>query len=197
MSKLWQSKYPNTAGASARRDGERRDEDSYLVGGSGEELVGRRLDALRFRGVLALHDRKRLRSSANIDHIAIAPAGVFVIDAKRYAGPVRREHDRVNSRPVTKLRVDRRNCSQLLGKVRKQVVDVGRVLIGAGFDVPIRPVLCFVDADWGPAGPSFTLDRVLITSPERLLGHLFTEKAIDSATTRGIAELLDRSFLPA
>lgn len=185
------------AGASARREGERRHETPFITGATGEELVGRRLAALRHRGVLALHDRKRLRTSANIDHIVIAPAGVFVVDTKLYSGPVRREFDRENSRPVTRLRVDRRNCSQLAGKVRGQVADVGRVLAEAGYEVPVRPVLCFVEADWGPGGPSFLLDRVLVTSPEHLCSRLVAEEILDSETVRCVAELLDRSFLPA
>ncbi len=35
-----------------------------------------------------LHDRRIPGSRANIDHIAIATSGVWVIDAKRYKGKV-------------------------------------------------------------------------------------------------------------
>jgi Nuclease-related domain len=35
-----------------------------------------------------LHDRRIPGSRANIDHIVVAPCGVFVIDAKNYKGRV-------------------------------------------------------------------------------------------------------------
>ena len=100
------------AGASARREGERRranrearvrerhphlggvilalrdapqHERSWSRGGGGEELVE---VALRKRcpDVAVLHDRRIPRSRANIDHIAVAATGVWVIDTKRYKG---------------------------------------------------------------------------------------------------------------
>jgi hypothetical protein len=36
----------------------------------------------------ALHDRRVSGTRANIDHFVIGPAGVFVIDAKRYEGQI-------------------------------------------------------------------------------------------------------------
>jgi hypothetical protein len=36
--------------------------------------------------VRVLHDRSMPRSRANIDHVAVAPTGVWVVDTKRYTG---------------------------------------------------------------------------------------------------------------
>ncbi len=56
-------------------------------GAEGERVVGGLLDELADEGWVVLHDRRRLPSSpANIDHIAIGPGGVFVIDAKNWTG---------------------------------------------------------------------------------------------------------------
>jgi hypothetical protein len=49
-------------------------------------VVGARLDKARERGISALHDRRIPGTRANIDHIAVGPRGVFVIDAKKYTG---------------------------------------------------------------------------------------------------------------
>ena len=57
--------------------------DAWRRGARGEEIVGRRLDDLGDLGVLRLHDRRIRGTRANIDHIAVSAAGVFVIDAKR------------------------------------------------------------------------------------------------------------------
>lgn len=40
-------------------------------------------------GCCARAGRARSRRRGNIDHLAVAPCGVFVIDAKRYSGKVR------------------------------------------------------------------------------------------------------------
>lgn len=59
---------------------------AWAVGAVGEKVLAKSLDALTNRGVRVLHDRRISRTKANIDHSAIGPSGVFVIDAKRYRG---------------------------------------------------------------------------------------------------------------
>jgi hypothetical protein len=69
-------------------------------GGRGEEEVGRTLTrAVADRGVV-LHDRAIPRSRANIDHIAVVPSGVWVIDTKRYRGRVERRSGWLGSSPT-------------------------------------------------------------------------------------------------
>src|SRR5215212_8396342 len=63
-------------------------ETSWDRGGGGEESVQESLAKRCNDGVLILHDRRIPRSRANIDHIAVAPSGVWVIDTKRYKGKV-------------------------------------------------------------------------------------------------------------
>lgn len=55
---------------------------AYGIGAEGERLTGRVLDKLD--GYVVLHDRRISGSRANIDHVAIGPGGVFVIETKRY-----------------------------------------------------------------------------------------------------------------
>jgi hypothetical protein len=55
----------------------------------GEQTVGAQLERLRPSGFDVFHDvhwpgRKR----ANIDHVAVGPAGIFVVDAKNWSGTV-------------------------------------------------------------------------------------------------------------
>ena len=68
---------PNTAG------------DTYAKGAVGEEKLGAALDGLVDSGLFVLHDRRRPRTAANIDHLVVSPGGVWVVDAKRYAGIVK------------------------------------------------------------------------------------------------------------
>lgn len=57
---------------------------NWAVGAEGERKLGAGLDGLVGEGVVSLHDRLRPGTKANIDHLAIALSGVWVIDAKRY-----------------------------------------------------------------------------------------------------------------
>jgi hypothetical protein len=50
-------------------------------GALGEARLGALLDGLRVVGAITLHDRKLPRSKANLDHLVVTAAGVWVIDA--------------------------------------------------------------------------------------------------------------------
>ena len=56
---------------------------NWAVGAEGERKLGAGLDGLVDEGVMSLHDRLRPGTRGNIDHLAIGPSGVWVIDAKR------------------------------------------------------------------------------------------------------------------
>lgn len=63
---------------------------NWSVGAEGERLVAANLAYLERYGWTALHDvRWPGRQQANIDHIAVGPGGVIVIDAKNWSGDVR------------------------------------------------------------------------------------------------------------
>jgi hypothetical protein len=58
-------------------------------GHAGEQTVGAQLDLLRQHGFDVLHDvRWPGRKRANIDHVAIGPPGILVVDAKNWSGNV-------------------------------------------------------------------------------------------------------------
>lgn len=84
------------------------------------------------------------RNRANIDHIAVAPSGIWVIDAKAHQG-------RVNVvTPVfgrDRLTVAGRDKSGLTVGLAKQVAAVEGVANDVAEHVPIQGALCFIDAD--------------------------------------------------
>lgn len=86
-----------------------------LLSLKGEELLGERLDELAERGARLLHDRRIPGTRANIDHIAISAAGVFVLDAKRYKGGPTLRIERSILRPrIETLMVGTRKCNPLI-----------------------------------------------------------------------------------
>ena len=140
---------PGTPGGSARREFERREQNrerrirekhprlgglihalsdepqstkAWDTGALGEERLGSRLNELASDTLRVLHDRRIPGSRANIDHLAVTPTGVFVIDAKKYAG---RPHLKIEGgllRPrVEKLLVGSRDCTKLVDGMLKQI----------------------------------------------------------------------------
>lgn len=185
--------HAGTPGGSARREFERREQNrerrirekhprlgglihaltdkpqttkAWDTGALGEERLGRRLNELASDTLRVLHDRRIPGSRANIDHLAVTPTGVFVIDAKKYAG---RPHLKVEGgllRPrVEKLMVGTRDCTKLADGMLKQI-DIVRAAVGD--QVAVQGVLCFVEADWPLFGESFATRGVEVMRPKKL-----------------------------
>ena len=75
-------------------------------------------------GSLALHDRRVPGTKGNLDHIVVAPAGVFVVDAKHLQGRIEIRNRGWFLRPDERLYVGRRDCSGLAAKMGWQVAAV-------------------------------------------------------------------------
>lgn len=158
----------------------------------GEERLGARLDLLVSESIAVLHDRRIPASRANIDHIAITSAGVWVIDAKRYKGrPELKVEDGILRPRAEKVLVGRRDCTKLVDGVLKQV-DLVRDVVG---DLPVAGALCFVEADWPLIGGAFVTRGVHVLWPKRLAKVLTEgEGTVEVAAVR---EVLASHFKPA
>jgi hypothetical protein len=66
---------------------------AWRRGVAGERRTARVLAPLERRGWAVLHDLAIPGSAANIDHLAIGPGGVVVIDSKQYRGRLRLDQD--------------------------------------------------------------------------------------------------------
>lgn len=165
---------------------------AWATGAVGEERLGVRLDSLVSESIAVLHDRRIPGSKANMDHIAITRAGIWVIDAKRYKGkPELRIEGGILRPKVEKVLVGRRDCTKLVDGVLKQVGLV-RDLVG---EVPVTGALCFVEADWPLIGGAFTSRGVHALWPKRL-AKLLTE-ADGSVEVAAVRERLAAHFKPA
>ena len=126
----------------ARRDTSRRSTVAEL----GETAVAAYLKKRTARGpAVLLHDRRMPGGYGNIDHLAIAPNGVFVIDAKNVKGKVRVANPLFGA---AKLMIRGRDSTKLIDGLDRQVHAVRRALMASGHpSVPVQGVLCFVSAD--------------------------------------------------
>jgi Nuclease-related domain len=133
------------------------DERRWRTGARGEELLAEAL-ARRCPQATILHDRRIPRSVANIDHLAITPSGVYVIDAKRYRGNITVEKPLFGS---AKLMVAGRDRTGLIAGLEKQVAVVRAALLAHADDVPVHGCLCFVAPEGLLADVGLPLIRTL------------------------------------
>jgi hypothetical protein len=164
------TKHPKIGGLILALSEEPQSTRSWDTGAVGEERLGNRLNAMASDVLLVLHDRRLPRSRANIDHLAVAPSGVYVIDAKKYKGRPRLRVEGGLIRPrVERLLVGTRDCTKVVDGVLKQVEAVRTVV---GDEIPVHGVLCFVEADWPLIGGSFTTRGVEVLWAKRLFTRL-------------------------
>lgn len=173
-------------------------EQAWARGAEGEAKLARKLERWTAgHDVVLLHDRRMPRSRANIDHLAIGPSGVTVIDAKRYSGRITVErrggllHDRTEH-----LRVHRRDKTKLVDGVLAQADAVRAVLAGGPYaTVPVRAVLCFVDGDW-PLFGRLEVRGVPVLPPRQTAKLCRDDGPLDRAGVQELARDLAR-LLPA
>ncbi len=185
-------KWGKLGGIAVALSDEKQSTKAWATGAVGEERLGARLDSLASDTIAVLHDRRIPGTKANIDHIAITAAGIWVIDAKRYRGrpELKIEGGILRSR-VEKVLVGRRDCTMLVDGVLKQI-DLVREVVG---DLPVTGALCFVEADWPLMGGAFTTRGVHALWPKRLVKLLVeAEGSVDVSATR---EALASHFKPA
>jgi len=127
------------------------------------KLSARLRNDLAGRAVI-LDDRWVPPTKNAIDHLVIAPSGVWIIDAKHHTGKV--VHRDVGSylRTEARLFVDGRDRTALVTRLDAQVSAVRATLGEAGLhEVPVRPMLCFTNSEWGLLARPFTINGVLVT----------------------------------
>ncbi len=162
-------------------DGERRLADQLL------RLVGGR--------AVFLHDRKAPKTRGNIDHIAIAASGVWVIDAKNYRGLVERRDVGGWLKTDHRLYVGRRDRTKLTGGLGWQVDAVRSTLNGD--EVPIHACLCFVDAEWRLWSKPFELNGVCVTWGKKLAEMIAEPGPLTPKDVTRVAERLAGVLTPA
>lgn len=172
----------------------------WAIGAAAEQVVGRHLDALAGRGVVALHDRRVPGRSANIDHIAVGPAGVFVIDTKHRAGSrvrVRRRRRWAAPGPPLLL-IDGRDVTALVHGMQWQLATVHRVLAGTDGAVPLSAVVALVGVNHPPIARPLAVDGVAVaTSPRSLRRLVGAAGPLRPAAVHDVARRIASALPPA
>jgi len=173
-------------------DGSPQHERAFEQGRLGEETVARALERRLADGpAVLLHDRQMPGGYGNIDHLAVAPRGVYVIDAKAIKGKVR---VRPGAPGSSRLQVNGRTRNKLVLGLARQVDAVRRELADHGHrDVPLTGVLCFTEADF-PLFGRMQVDGYLLRHRRALAKELTSSGPLTAQAIDSLARTLSERF---
>lgn len=171
-------------------------EAAWDTGAAGEEALATHL-AKTCPDAIVLHDRRMPRSRANIDHIAIAPSGVFVIDAKRYRGKI---EVRKPFFGAPTLFIAGRNKTKLVEGLARQQLAVRAALEETVPEMPVHACFCFLNPAGQSGGSGLPLlgtpriNNVPLFYPRKLSKRLNAQGALTVESRREVAALLAQAF---
>ena len=136
-------------GAALAKLNDPQHERAWRTGAVGERKTADRLAKhLRGTDVVLLHDRRIPGTRANIDHLAVGPGGVTVIDSKHVEGKVNSERRGGLFSPRTEhLVIGGRDRTKFVDGVEQQITRVRQAVDGL---VDVAGCICIVDVDGLP-----------------------------------------------
>jgi hypothetical protein len=165
---------------------------AWRSGAVGEERVAATLhERIGDRAVL-LHDRKVPKSRANIDHLAIAKSGIWIIDTKKFTGKIERRDVGGLFRTDVRLCVNGRDRTKLVSSLTWQLDAVRNAI--AGTSLPVHQALCFVGGEWPLLfAKPFRVNNVHVCWPVKMADLIDSEGPL----TVGDVERIGRSLAEA
>jgi hypothetical protein len=174
----------------------------WQQGGNGEVRVGAQLEKLLNGAVVRLlHDRRVPgRGQANIDHLAVGPGGVTVIETKTHHGKIRRDWSGglfVERRTI--LRINGRDQTKLITAVEKQIGYVRNALSKLDIDttIDIAGAICFPNVDGLPWVRHLEVRGILVDGPKPVARLAARPGSLEPDAVQRIWEYLARAFPPA
>ncbi len=185
----------------ARASAEPQSTQAWRHGARAEIDVAAQLERhLRGRGVVILHDR-RIPGRGNIDHLAVGPGGITVIDTKGTRGHVQLKRVGGFLSPRRELLlVGGRDCTRQLDGIERQTAAVKRTLARAGLDeVPVAGALCYPYAGGIPARRALPARRgtIAIARPRAVAKLAWRAGPLAEELVHELAERLARGLPPA
>ena len=160
---------------------------AWAKGSEGERRLAADLSKRVGDRAVLLHDRKIPGTRANIDHLAVAASGIWIIDAKNYKGKVEQKDVGGWLKSDRRLYVNGRDQSKLIAGLARQINAVLEVIEGS--EIPVHAALCFVDSEWGLLAKPFQHAGVWVTWPKKLSELIASPGAL---TTQDVVHIADR-----
>lgn len=187
-------------GTAALREARARRDSKWTKGAAGEYLMDLSLHNHVNEGTVILTDRLLPETKSNIDHIVVAPSGVWIIDTKTWRGKIEYKSTSVFG-TEKRLFVGGRDRTSAVEAIFKIVIPVAQVI--GDKSVPIKPALVFIDGEWSDAAtPRIVTSKpyqhlnVLISWPKAIWKKINEPGSLDAGAVKRIGEHLDANFLP-
>ncbi|MDQ8045009.1 MAG: nuclease-related domain-containing protein [Solirubrobacteraceae bacterium] len=140
--------------------------------------------------VALLHHRRTPLLAPPMDHIAVAPCGVWIVHSRGHAGRI------AARRPMfgdPRLTIGGHDRSDLLASLEQQVGYVERALAHDHPDVAVRSALLFVDTE-APLVSTPHLGSYLFFGTPSVVRHLNSDGPLRPERIQVVAELLEARF---
>lgn len=185
-------RHPYVGGLLLALGGSPQHERAFERGRLGEQAIAGWLERRLADGpALLLHDRRMPGGHGNIDHLAVAPRGVYVIDTKAIRGKVR---VRPSARGTPKLQVNGRTRNKLVLGLARQVDAVRGELERHGHrEVLLTGVLCFTEAEF-PLFGRMQVDGYLLRHRRALAKELRASGPLSAQVIEALARGLNEWF---
>ena len=189
--------------ALARLTGDPQSTRAWKQGADAEIRVARQLAKhLNGRNVVLLDDRRiPRRGRANIDHIAIGPGGITVIDTKSARGRLRvQQRGGILSPRHELLLINGRDRTHLIHGLERQIEAVRATIAELTADEPdVRGALCFPNIDGLPRLGQLTMrsGAIAIDAPRGVAKLARRQGSITQDLIQRIAGHLHRRLPPA
>jgi hypothetical protein len=172
---------------------------AWAKGADGESRLATFIERELGGRVVALHDRIIPGARANIDHLFVAPSGVWIVDAKAYKGKLEKRDVGPFWREENKIYVGGRDRTSLANGLAIQLKAVRAALESdpAYEQIPIHPVLCFLESEWAPLARPFEVSGVTVLYPGALRARLIKDGPLLRTAIERAASRLAASLPPA
>jgi len=145
-------------GSAALREAQSQRDPKWLKGATGEYMMDTSLRKRLKDEAIILTDRRVPGAKSNIDHIVIAPTGVWIIDSKKWKGKIEYKAESLTSVNMH-LFVGGKDRTSEVESIYGLVIPVAQLIEDR--TVPIHPALVFIEGDWSTA----SLPRFLVGKP--------------------------------
>jgi hypothetical protein len=167
-------------------------------GATGEYLIDTCLHRDLHDGEIILNDRRLPGGCGNVDHVVVAPSGVWIIDTKHRKGRIEYKGQKGIFDADERLFIDGRDCTHLTDDLYAQVIPVAS-LIGDR-SIPIHPALVFVNGDWSSVvrllmGKPYSHNGVYIAWPKALVSKIKGDGQLSPREVARIGSLLDSQLV--
>ncbi len=177
----------------------RRGDATWRPGAEGEYLMSLRLQRELGDHAVVLSDRRVPDSPAVVDHIVVAPSGVWVIHAKKIKGLIEHRHVAGAHTEEFRLLIGGHDRTAMVERVYDYVIPVANVL--ADPTIPVHGAIAIVEGNWGSPTRLLTRrpyrhDGIWVLWPAALIRLIEAPGPLTTDDLLSAAARLDRGLPP-